>query len=187
VTWLTQDPIAPNDLCFGPDGLLYITDPTRPREARDDGRLFRCNIETGEAELLCSLPWYPNGLGFGLEDDALYVAKAGPDYGIMRLPIDNGRLGKAEVFAAMGRFNPDGFTFDTEGNLITSAKPGEIQTFDRNGKLIDQYVLPKESYNPRNVALGDDRVLIVTASDAGAVVAVDGWPHAGLPLHPFRK
>jgi gluconolactonase len=184
--WLTQDPISPNDLCFGPDGLLYVTDPTRYRPARDDGRLFRCNIETGEAELLCSLPWYPNGIGFGLEDDALYVAKAGPDYGIVRFPIDGGRLGKPELFADMREYNPDGFTFEAGGNLITTAKPGRIQTYDRNGRLVDTYVMPKESYNPLNVALSPDRMLIVTASYAGAVVAIDGWPASGLPLHPFR-
>src|SRR3954470_3118992 len=27
VQWVTQDPVSPNDLCFGPDDLLYVTDP----------------------------------------------------------------------------------------------------------------------------------------------------------------
>ena len=73
VSWLTQDPIAPNDLCFGPDGWLYVTDPTRDFDPRTDGRLFRVNIETGECQLICTVDYYPNGIGFG-PDDALYVA-----------------------------------------------------------------------------------------------------------------
>src|ERR1700730_11003826 len=45
VRWVSTDPISPNDLCFGPDGLLWVTDPTRYRDPRDDGRLFRINTE----------------------------------------------------------------------------------------------------------------------------------------------
>ena len=61
IDWITQDPYSPNDLCFGPDGYLYVTDPTRPRPSRDDGRLWRVDVETFEAELLVSTRWYPNG------------------------------------------------------------------------------------------------------------------------------
>jgi gluconolactonase len=186
VRWVSTDPISPNDLCFGPDGLLYVTDPTRYHDPRDDGRLFRINVTTGEAELLCTVPWYPNGIGFGLEDDALYVAKTGPDRGIMRLPLDNGRLGKAETFIQMeDDHGPDGFLFDAEGNLTTIAKPNRVDTYDRNGKLIDSFDGgPQKSIT--NVALSG-HTLIITAAAEGEVLAVDNWPHAGLPLHPFRK
>ena len=76
VAWITQDTVSPNDLCFGPDGLLYVTDPTR-RAARDDGRLWRCDVGSGEAELLASVNYYPNGIGFGIDDAALFVASTG--------------------------------------------------------------------------------------------------------------
>ena len=191
VRWVTTDPIAPNDLCFGPDGLLWVTDPTRYRDGRDDGRLFRVNTETGEAELFRSLPWFPSGIGFGIEDDAVYVAKSGPEHEIVRIPIDNGRLGKTETFAKMGTFSPDGFLFDVDGNLVTTANPhgegtGQIQIYDRSGKLVDTFSPgPDKAYS--NVALGADRKLIVTACRAEAVLAVDDWPKPGLSLHPFRK
>jgi len=189
VSWLTQDPISPNDLCFGPDGFLYITDPTRPM-SRNDGRLFRCNIETGEAELLCSVPWYPNGIGFGM-DDALYVARSG-QHRIMRFSWDDGHLGKEETFVQMSTLcTPDGFTFDTEGNIIVASNShcdhsGRIQTFDRNGVQIDTF-LPGTNKLYTNVALSPDRVLIITNADGGRVLTVDHWPYAGLPLYPFRK
>jgi gluconolactonase len=190
VRYLTTDLVSPNDICFGPDGFLYVTDPTRFRPSRDDGRLWRVDPASGEAELLCSLPWYPNGLGFGLEDDALYVARTGEGL-IMRFPLDHGRLGKHEVFAQMPFGGPDGFLFDVDGNLVTTAisfweVPGQIQTFDRNGKWVDTF-LPGPNKMYTNIALGADRVLIITDSHGGAVLTVENWPKAGLLLHPFRS
>jgi len=200
VSWVTQDPIAPNDLCFGPDGFLYVTDPTRGRPARDDGRLFRCDIKTGEAELLCSLPWFPNGIGFGLEDDAVYVARSAvppgrPESAIVRFPLNGGKLGKEEIFVQTGpTHRPDGFCFDTEGNIFIGCntnnehdkEPGQVQIFDRNGKALDVFV-PGSNKHYTNVALGTDRVLIITDTEGDAVLAADGWSHPGLPLHPFRR
>ena len=84
VTWVdgamqfvSRDPISPNDLCFGPDGFLYFTDPTRERPGWDDGRLFRLD-PSGEhpAELLTSVPWFPNGIGFGPGENALSPLEA---------------------------------------------------------------------------------------------------------------
>ena len=185
--WLTKDPIAPNDLCFGPDGFLYVTDPTRNAQ-RNDGRLFRCDIKSGEAELLCSGPWFPNGIGFGL-DDALYVARSGEST-IVRYDIHNGRLGKPETFITMPFGRSDGFLFDAVGNLTTTAisltdAPGQLQTYDRNGKLVDTFVPgPNKFYT--NVALGPDRTLVITDAEGGAVLAVPDWPQPGLQLYPFR-
>jgi gluconolactonase len=198
--WVTQDPVAPNDLCFGPDGFLYFTDPTRNRPTRDDGRLWRCDVKTGEAELLCSLSWSPNGIGFGLEDDALYVARAIEKPGalqsaIARFPLNNGKLGKEELYIQFApTHRPDGFLFDIEGNLVSGCNsnnkenddPGQIQTYDRNGKLADTFV-PGKGKSYTNVALAADKVLYITATSEDCVMAVDGWPKAGLPLHPFRK
>jgi gluconolactonase len=188
VHWLTQDPISPNDLCFGADGALYVTDPTR-RGVRDDGRLWRCDPVTGESELLCSLAWYPNGIGFGIENDALFVASTG-ERRIVRFPLVNAGIGDGETFASLPGGLPDGFAFDLEGNLAVAAvgehgAPGEIQTFDPNGVLIDRF-RPGPSTKYTNVALAANRDLFITDSDAGAVLVVRNWPSPGLPLHPFR-
>ena len=193
VDWLTQDPIAPNDLCFGPDGWLYFTDPTRPKhgqDRRDDGRLFRIDVATGECVWLTSLPWYPNGLAFGA-DEKLYVASTGESR-FARFTVENGKLGKEETFCTMVSGRPDGFLFDADGNLTTAALPygnqklAQIQVYDRAGKLVDTFEAPDEGHRYTNVVLGPEKVLYLTDVTGGRVLAIDGWPHAGLALHPFR-
>jgi gluconolactonase len=203
VDWLTQDPVSPNDLCFGPDGLLYVTDPTR-NGRRDDGRLWRCDPDTGESELLTSVPWYPNGIGFAREDDALYVASSG-DATIQRFPLTPSGLGKPEAVIRMTSGAPDGFAFDVENNIVIAApKPhatvasseqlyeqsttddaGSVQTWTLEGELMDEFH-PGTSRYYTNVAINADARMIVTDASAQAVVVVEDWPHAGLPLHPFR-
>jgi gluconolactonase len=187
VRWLTQDPVSPNDLCFGPDGLLYVTDPTRG--VVDDGRIWRCDPASGRSQLLASVGWYPNGIGFGPDDDALYVANTFERCVVRyRFPVP-ARLGPPEVFARLDHGLPDGFAFDVEGNLIVAAigeqgRPGDVQVFDRAGRLVERVEIgPSQEYT--NLALGRDGRLAIADATTGSVLVV-AWPTAGVPLHPRR-
>ena len=187
--WLSEEMVAPNDICVGPDGYVYLTDPTRKHE-RDDGRIWRLDVQTGDAAMLAHVPWYPNGLGFGLQDDGLYVADT-RNARIVTMPLQGDRLGPEETLFDMGPLRPDGFAFDVDGNILVGAISladgaiGEVQHWSAEGEQLDRLELgPGRFYT--NFALGSDGTLFVTASDEGAVLRSDDWSPAGLALHPFR-
>ncbi|WP_104134020.1 SMP-30/gluconolactonase/LRE family protein [Cryobacterium sp. Y62] len=187
VSWLTRDPIAPNDLCFGPDGFLYVTDPTRSREI-SDGRIWRVDPQTGSAEILLSTPWFPNGIAFDAENH-LYLASTN-DSRIYRADVVGRTLSQPELAIQMTSGYPDGMAFDESGNLVIGAisltgDAGTIQTWTSTGKPIDEYSPGTGSFYT-NVAFTPSGSLVITASDLGEVLVVHNWGASGMPLHPFR-
>lgn len=190
VSFVTTEPLAPNDLCIGPDGLLYVTDPTR-RRTYDDGRIWRVDPASGAAELVHQLDWFPNGIAFREDEDVVYVASTG-DQRIVRLPTNpSAPADRGDVVVQMEFGHPDGIAFDVEGNLLVCAlsrtdAPGEIQTWSVDGRLLDRFS-PGPAAKYTNVALTGDSTLVVTDSDGGRVLLVDDWPTSGLAPFPHRR
>lgn len=179
---------APNDLAFGPDGLLYITDPTR-NAARDDGRIWRFDPDTGACQLWRRLGFYCNGIGFGLEDDRVYVADTGGGR-IVTLPLNDAPEAPLTTVARLRHGLPDGFAFDVEGRLLIGSiggAEGEAGCLELHDPATGEAsrIDCGASRFLTNVALSPDGLAVLTDSGNGRLLT---WRHGvpGLPLHPFR-
>lgn len=188
VAALIGEMVAPNDLAFGPDGLLYVTDPTRKPE-RNDGRIWRVDTRAGKGEVILHCDWYPNGIGFSLDDDWIYIADTGRRR-LVRVPIDAPAPDAVETVFEMSVGMPDGFAFDVDGNCVVAAvgveegDQGTVQVWSREGKLLEM-IEPRQSRFITNLAISPERILYVCDSGNSRLLSME-WPAPGLPLHPFR-
>jgi gluconolactonase len=163
-------PHAPNDLCFGPDGLLYFTDPRwQDMGEHNPGAVHRTDL-LGRVERIADVARFPNGIAFGA-DDRLYVAESVTKQ-ILVYDWSPSGIGEPQVFCDLPRGFPDGFCFDRGGNLIVCGSMEDtICVFDRGGKLIDRFDSP-EGTHPTNCCIGGGR-LWVTYSGTGQLVCFD--------------
>jgi gluconolactonase len=190
--------LFPNDLAFGPDGLLYMTDSgmvpgdlIRGLDIREDfatahydGRLFQ--IDPRSARVLRRLTTglrFANGLAFG-RDAALYFNET------LTGTIYRQEIGRApEVFArtasdtATACFcGPDGMAFDRAGDLFCAQYgEGRIAVYAEDGT--EKPSIPTDGDRPTNLAFqpGSSH-LFVTEVEHGAVEVVS-VQDPGLALH----
>jgi gluconolactonase len=191
--------LFPNDLCFGPDGFLYMTDSGIPfplwrtlgseerKRATPDGRLYRIDPTRRTVEKLdAGLP-FANGIAFG-PDGSLYVS-ATVSGRVYRYRAERGRLGPREPFgdvvdpAGGDAFRgPDGMAFGQDGHLYVAVVwQGDVTVLDPAGRVARRIRLAGPG--PTNVAFGPpgSRKLYVTEQGSG-LFEVHDVPTDGLPL-----
>jgi gluconolactonase len=195
----------PNDLCFGPDGALYMTDSgllvrdfldDRGRPVPDceslpmDGKLIRYDPPSGRAEILDAGFQFTNGIAFG-PDGMLYVNETITG-NVYRYSLGRGgALSSREVFGNVfdpewpgsGLRGPDGMAFSRDGRLFVAVfGQGDVTVLGPDGATVERMRL--EGRAPTNVAFGRDgeQRLYVVEDEFGTIEVYDVGVD-GLALH----
>jgi gluconolactonase len=163
--------LFPNDLCFGPDGALYLTDSgiliddfaPNNQVRKDymnvdyDGRVYRIDPQSGSVRKIDSGLRFTNGIAFGL-DGLLYVNETLTG-NIYRYGWRDGNIsGPRELFgnviradAPPGWKGPDGMAFDGNGLLFVAVfGQGDITVLSLRGEVVRR--IPTSGLLPTNVA-----------------------------------
>lgn len=193
--------LFPNDLCFGRDGYLYLTDSgvfidnfapdnqirSDYMDVQYDGRVYRIDASTGKVRKLDSGLKFTNGIAFG-PDDLLYVNETLTG-NIYRYQRKNGEIsGPRELFgnvirpdAPPGWKGPDGMAFSEDGRLFVAVfAQQDVTVLGSNGSVVQR--IPTAGKLPTNVAfaLPGRKRIHVTEFELGQVeafdVSVDGLP-----------
>src|SRR5215203_3609429 len=184
--------LFPNDLCFGPDGALYMTDSGLLRDfapggeiredfmhAEIDGRVYRIDPSTSGIQKIDSGLRFTNGIAFG-PDENLYANETFTGI-VYQYRYEDGRIvGGREDFANVVReastdrlIGPDGMAFGDDGNLYVAVfGQGDVTVLSPSGDVMER--IETEGSLPTNVAFGlEVQTIYVTEDEFGRVEAFD--------------
>jgi gluconolactonase len=150
---------SPNDLVCKSDGSIWFTDPSYgimmdyegDRASSEIGACHVYRIDPASGEVRCVADDYlkPNGLAFSPDESSLFIAdtggtheKDGPAH-IRRHQVNaDGSLSGGEVIADCDNGFFDGFRFDRDNRIWTSAADG-VHCLTADGKLLGKIKIPE--------------------------------------------
>ena len=149
---------SPNDVVVKSDGSIWFTDPSYGilmdyEGDRAESEIGACNVyrvdPSGAISMVADDYYKPNGLAFSRDETMLYIADTGithdadgPKHIRRHTVHDDGTLSGGEVFATCSNGIFDGFRFDREGRIWSSAADG-VHCLDQNGTLIGKILIPE--------------------------------------------
>jgi len=180
--------LYPNDLCFGPDGALYLTDSGITAADFEpggivrsdfetcpiDGRVYRIDVRTKAIEKIDSGIRFTNGIAFGPDKD-LYVNETLTGAVYRYRWKGDGSFGRREIFGNVWNEStyptlrgPDGMAFGADGKLYVAVfGQGDVTVLGTDGQVVQR--LRTQGNLPTNLAFGlpGQRKLHVTEYQLG--------------------
>ena len=172
--------LAPNDLVVHADGTLWFTDPPPfPPGDGEEGRVHAMAPD-GSTRVIARGFQYCNGIA--LEPDGTPVVVEAR--GLMRLHPDGSR---EWIVERLGRAAGDGLCVDIDGRFyVANTAEHVVRILEPDGTEVDVLEIPGDGITT-NCCFGgpDGRTLFATDGLPGSLVAWEGLPTPGLPLHPW--
>lgn len=176
---------SPNDVVLGPDGAIYITDPTsdlpkgQKQETPFQG-VYRI-AKNGKVTLLTKEIGQPNGLAFSPDGKKLYVDDD-QDLNIRVYDFNrNGTISNGRIFGSEKAPEkdgvPDGMRVDTDGNLYVVGPRG-IWIWSAAGEHLGTIVVPEQ---PANLTWGDAGYSTLYITAGTSVYRIPTKAHGFIP------
>jgi gluconolactonase len=191
VDYLVEGLGAPNDLMFGPDGRLWITD-TRGEfdistpDAGLPGHVYATDVVSGDTQqVVDDGPVFINGLGFDFDGSKLLVTAT---LSSQLLSYDTYAFGSSVLVHTFANGWPDGMAVSTRGDYwVALTGADRVDVIDPAGRRVGMVELPSGSL-PTNVCIGGEvsDELFVSAAQSQALLRVrfDGNDAEGARLKP---
>jgi gluconolactonase len=149
---------SPNDVVVKSDGSIWFTDPSYGIDSDYEGNkskseigrsnVYRIDPKSGAVSIVADDFVQPNGIAFSPDEKELYIVdtgathkKNGPKH-IRRFAVNGDKLKDKGVFAKCTAGLFDGFRFDTDGRIWTSAADG-VHCYEKDGTLIGKVLVPE--------------------------------------------
>lgn len=146
---------SPNDVVVKSDGSIWFTDPPYGIESDYEGHkaeveqagnyVYRIDGTSGEITVVADDFDRPNGLAFSPDESKLVISDTGSaatrhfrSFDVQ----DDGTLTGGDVLAVCTAGGFDGFRFDDEGRIWTSAGDG-VHCIDQAGELLGKVLVPE--------------------------------------------
>lgn len=194
--------IWPNDLRFGPNGMLYLTDSgildtvfikgiaIDPdwRSLRYDGAIYEIDPISGDVlRTLDEGIRFTNGICFDATGNLYANETIGGN--VYRYDVSGKGRPKRQLFGNVnipdftdGWYGPDGMTFGGDGRLYcTVYGQGDITVLDDRGQVTER--IKTNGLRPTNIAFVPDRNEAYVTEVLNSAVEIVPMPCTGLPLH----
>lgn len=174
-------PMQPDDLAFGPDGSMYISDTTGLGGTSGEvGRVIRVTPD-GDASVFAENLPAPNGISFDENLAGLWVAQYNANR-IDYLSLDaDGELAEAHgaIHIDAGRARVDSTAVDADGNIYQMFhNRTAVEVFDHDGAHLETIEVPNdhELGSATNIAIEPgttNGVITVSGDDGGHLYTFD--------------